>query len=258
MKQVFDVSDVAALESYYRKQLLEMSKQATLPQKPQQVTTTQKQSAEVATPAPVIPAKEPAAQAEQPKKPPMQEEKQTVPPKKEESKPQLKFFDPPRADFRREGMLQRAGSDSQPPKRGFLPEVPAVLRASAMVPQSGKPGYGSIKVRVNTALGALPVKGAVVIIETADAENRQLVEYLVTDLSGNTPVSKPLPTVSKSESLRPEGDQTPYAAYRVTVRAAGYSPFTAEKVLVFDGELSLVEASLQPLYSSNKEGNANA
>jgi hypothetical protein len=52
--------------------------------------------------------------------------------------------------------------------------------------------------------------------------------------------------VSAAESQTPNGANPPYAVYQVLVRAAGFEPYQADDVMVFDQETSLIEAALQP------------
>ncbi len=248
MKHFFDPNDVAAMESYYRKQLLEMQKKA----KPMQSDTPKPAiippdppHREEHTPPPSLMNPNPPSQPPNPQpNPPMPQPNPSMPQPPMPSPPpmpQLKFFERGGSDFRSGSRTGIPSAESS----GILSPQPKVLRAAAMVRQGNATAYGNIKARVNTALGALPIKGAVVIIETAE-QPKSLVEYLVTDGGGNTPLSKPLPTVSAKETLLPQGDPTPYTAYLVVIRAVGYETFVSESVPVFDGEVSLVEASLQP------------
>ncbi len=235
MKQ-YDPNDLVAMEEYYRRQLLEMSKKAS-PKPPQTPPVPPAAEAKKQTPPPEIVPPVSKLQASPDPLPPKPEQQ----PEPQPSVYDLKFFQTARSErpaFRTE---QQTGSE-------LLQQIPKTLRPASMVQplRGGTKGYGTIKAQVTTALGALPIRGAVVIIELAE-EGKKLVEYLVTDASGNTPESKPLLTAAASQSLSPNAQGTPYTSYRVVVRAAGFSPYTAEQVPVFDGQVSKVEAALQPV-----------
>ena len=100
---------------------------------------------------------------------------------------------------------------------------------------------------MTTASGAIPIADADVIIELEDGDRVRFIEHLTTDASGNTPLSMPLSTVSAAESQSPDTSAKPYTVYRVRVKADGFSDHPIDRVPVFDGEVSLIEAAMLPI-----------
>ena len=105
--------------------------------------------------------------------------------------------------------------------------------------------FGTLRVFVRTANGALPVAAARVLIEGA------VEKELFTDRSGFTERVF-LPTVSPEESLR-AGSIAPFASYRVRVEKEGFYPHLTENVPVFAGVESLQPVTLVGLAEFGSE-----
>ncbi len=108
------------------------------------------------------------------------------------------------------------------------------------------PDSGMFQVQVVSQATRLPISGAQVeILPDGEETEPPVMESLSTDTSGQTePLSLPAPPLELSLS---PGEVTPYAQYRVMVRAEGYQPLTITGAEVFSGQLSLQPAALQPL-----------
>lgn len=248
MKQHYHPEDLAALEEYYRKQLVEMGRKAG------SLNFEQPAAQAVQAPAPEIPIKQDV-------KPQSfvssQNEKNTetlsagkifessLKKPKPQAIPDLAF------SGRREKRtgFPAAGGFGRADEKSILPCASKVLRASPVVPalsEGVNTGIGRIKAHVTTGSGAVPIEGADVIIEQNTQGIKKLIDHLVTDHSGNTPESGPLVTVAASQTLTPGENPAPYAVFQVRIRADGFAEYIVQNVLVFDGEVSLVDAGLLP------------
>ena len=109
-------------------------------------------------------------------------------------------------------------------------------------------GRGSLRIRVLTADGALPVEGAAVTVTGADRQSAELLQRIDTDQSGNT-VMLSLPAPPARGSLTPNGNggARPFALYDVRVTRDGYYDHESRGVPVFDGVASLLPVALLPL-----------
>ncbi|MBO5110685.1 MAG: hypothetical protein J6D21_08205 [Clostridia bacterium] len=107
--------------------------------------------------------------------------------------------------------------------------------------------FGRLLVTVTTALGALPLEGAQVLIygTEGEAENQYVLYSLRTDATGQTPRVL-LPTVAEGLSEVP-GQLTPYTTYSVTVRKDGYYYAEENEVPIFEGVTSIQPMDLIPL-----------
>jgi hypothetical protein len=113
--------------------------------------------------------------------------------------------------------------------------------------ESQKQSYGRLLVSVTTALGALPVEGAQVLIfsKAEGGENRSVLYSLRTDASGQTPRVL-LKTVSETLSESP-GAASPYTTYAVSVRKNGYYYAEENEVPIFEGVTSVQPMDLIPV-----------
>lgn len=96
----------------------------------------------------------------------------------------------------------------------------------------GEDGY--LRIRVNTASGALTVPGASVVIteRTRDDELGSVLYHAVTDESGLTPkFSLAAPPAYLSNS--PEGD-APYFEYQVRIQKPSFFPMIYEGIPIFE------------------------
>ncbi len=229
MSQIPEKKELAELEAYYKKQLLELSQKSNFP--------------------PAQPLSEPAsALSEQP-----EGKKETKPKSKQETKEskeqplisEFAFSKPaPKPNFSRPGK-SLPQMPNKTAKSGVLPGEKAVLHSTPVVSAQYQPS-GRLQAKVTTASGAVPVGGATVIIEREIDGKTYFVQQLVTDRSGNTPLSEPLATIAASESQTPNSNGKPYTVYQVRIKAKGFKDYLAEQVFVFDGQVSLVEAELLP------------
>lgn len=107
-------------------------------------------------------------------------------------------------------------------------------------------GSATLRVLVTTALGAYPVEGALVTVSTPADENgeRTLLHAVVTDRSGLTPPLA-LATPARAQSLTP-GQPKPFSEYTVEVVADGYTPVSALRIAMFDGQPALLPVLLTP------------
>ena len=107
--------------------------------------------------------------------------------------------------------------------------------------------YGRLLVSVTTALGALPVEGAQVLIyaNQEGGADRNVLYSLRTDCSGQTPRVL-LPTVAEGLSEVPN-QPTPYSTYSVVVRKDGYYNAEENEVPIFEGITSIQPMDLIPL-----------
>ena len=94
--------------------------------------------------------------------------------------------------------------------------------------------YGTLRIRTYTAGGALPVSGAIVRINGAGEDNRNVSYSVVTDRDGLTPkITLPAPNVDLS--LSPTPAESPFAIYDVEITATGYYPKKIIGLTVFSG-----------------------
>ncbi len=106
-------------------------------------------------------------------------------------------------------------------------------------------GQGQILVRVQTALGALPVPEATVIVSRTRNGTKEVVNFQLTDKSGKTPeITVPAPPKSDSQS---PSESLPFADYSITVRNPMYYTAITDNVQVFGDELTILVQELTPL-----------
>ena len=110
-------------------------------------------------------------------------------------------------------------------------------------------GTGYITVRVATALGAVPIAGATVIITPGEFGESDIFIVRTTDAGGLTERIA-LKTVERENSGSPNGYRA-YSTYNITVSAEGYYPKTYINVAVFDGITAMQSAFLTPLAAND-------
>lgn len=119
-------------------------------------------------------------------------------------------------------------------------------------------GIGYIIIRTSTAMGAIPVAGAIVNISGADKENSDIIISLRSAQNGTTEKIS-LPAPSKRFSSSP-GKTLPYSLYNLEVFAEGYYTRNYVNIPIFDGITSYQSVELIPLsanqYSDNYTPNA--
>ena len=129
--------------------------------------------------------------------------------------------------------------------------IPSTEGLPEEVPYSGDTGTGFLVVRASTALGAIPLEGALVNIRTAAdravsaTENGTLVASLRTNRDGLTSrVALPAPSKVLSES---PGNELPYAVYDLDVSLDGYATQYFQRLPIFDTITSLQAVEMTPL-----------
>ena len=106
-------------------------------------------------------------------------------------------------------------------------------------------GVGYLIVRVSTALGAIPLEGALVTVRGTEAQTSDVIYSQLTNSSGITQkISLPAPNIKESES---PGYPRPYSLYSVDVSKDGYLPLKLENVAIFDSITSIQPAVMVPL-----------
>ena len=107
---------------------------------------------------------------------------------------------------------------------------------------------GKLTVKVSSALGAIPIKDALVFISSYvqnGIENNEMLS-LRTDADGLIK-SLELPAPAKSLSLSPGDSSLPYSEYVLTVKKDGYKTAELVGIPIFDGITSIQNVNLVPL-----------
>lgn len=105
--------------------------------------------------------------------------------------------------------------------------------------------HGYLVVRVSTALGAVPVAGAEVVVRDGERQSADIIYSAITSSVGLTPViTLPSPPRVTSES---PGQRDPFATYILEVRASGYVPEIYNSIFIFEDITSYQNAVLVPL-----------
>lgn len=104
---------------------------------------------------------------------------------------------------------------------------------------------GQLLVNVRTALGALPVEGALV---TVTGSGEPIRSY--TDISGASERIE-LPTPDLALSLTPGSATQPYSSYDVRVDADGFYTVRTVSVPVFPGIVSVQNINMIPIQGFN-------
>lgn len=104
---------------------------------------------------------------------------------------------------------------------------------------------GTARFRTYTARGALPVKGAKIVVSREIGGKRHVFYTLTTDESGLTPIIS-LPAPPKELSEAPDSPVTPYATYDAVITADGYDEVLIRSMPIFDGVQSLQRVALVP------------
>ncbi len=111
---------------------------------------------------------------------------------------------------------------------------------------------GTARFRTYTARGALPVKGARIVVSREIGGKRHVFYTLTTDESGLSPiVSLPAPPKELSES--PDSPVTPYAVYDVQITAPGYDEVLVRSIPIFEGVQSVQRIALVPSFGQPPE-----
>lgn len=114
-------------------------------------------------------------------------------------------------------------------------------------------GQGYLQIEVTTASGAIPVRGATVIIsETTDGVD-SLIGMVITDENGTTPIV-PLSAPPQSLSESPDPLEKPYSEYNISVYKRGFYSIPKLTVPIFDTIKSIQPVSVIPLAESELNG----
>lgn len=144
----------------------------------------------------------------------------------------------------------QASEETEPqPDDTAADEQPFVL---PVTPPRAMDSTGSLQVKAFTALDALPVTEAQIVVSKVTGDDRELIQILHTDLSGGT-VTISLPTVAKALSESP-GNKTPFAMYDIEVFKSGFIPIISRDVPIFSGVKSVQNFELIafPEFEENK------
>lgn len=105
--------------------------------------------------------------------------------------------------------------------------------------------HGYLIVRVSTALGAVPVAGAEVVLRGGEQQSSDIIFSAITSNVGLTPLIT-LTSPPRSTSEAP-GQEKPFSTYALEVRAEGYVPKFYSSINIFEGITSYQNAILVPL-----------
>lgn len=111
---------------------------------------------------------------------------------------------------------------------------------------------GFVNVSVNTALGALPVKDAVVTLFTMDQEgNEEALYHLVTDISGKVPTM----TLPVTYNLQDPSESRQYffSTYNLRTQAIGYYTQNILDIRVFPNTATNFSINLIPVMQGGDE-----
>lgn len=150
-------------------------------------------------------------------------------------------------DFEEQTETVNSPDDIQPlQQQGVSPAIPSEREyASLQEFTDVNERRGTARFRTYTARGALPVKGARLVVSREIGGKRHVFYTLTTDESGLTPIIS-LPAPPKELSEAPDSPVTPYATYDVQVNAAGYDEVLIRSIPIFDGVQSVQRIALVP------------
>ena len=127
-----------------------------------------------------------------------------------------------------------------------------------LTPSRDTSGTGYMIIRTSTAMGAIPVKDAIINISHADQNNSDIILSLRSNSDGTTD-KIPLSAPPKQFSSAPNRI-SPYSLYNLEVFADGYYSKNYVNIPIFDGITSYQSVELIPLsanqYSDNYSINA--
>ena len=105
---------------------------------------------------------------------------------------------------------------------------------------------GYLIVQVSSALGAVPIPNATVVVRTVSDGAPKIYSVMTTDINGKT---KPLaiPAPGPSFSFVPGSTTVPYSIVNIEVAADGYYGYTALNVPVFAGQTSIQSVNAIPM-----------
>lgn len=105
------------------------------------------------------------------------------------------------------------------------------------------PATGYIQVRAFTSTAQFPLKDVAITVTTPDGT---AIAMRLTDRSGQiTPIEIPVP--DKSESLRPDPPERPFAVVNLYARRRGYEQIESENMQVFADTTTYQNLEMIPL-----------
>lgn len=138
-------------------------------------------------------------------------------------------------------------------------QVPAKLQLLNEVQLDGDDSNiqtGYVNVSVNTALGALPVKDAVVTLYVTDQEgNEEALYHLLTDISGKAP-KMALPVVYNPQDPS-ESREYFFSTYNLRIQRIGYYTQNIIDVRVFPNTTTDFNVTLIPIMQGGDEDEGN-
>lgn len=127
--------------------------------------------------------------------------------------------------------------------------APAVVEDTQELPQ---PETGYINVAVYTALGALPVRDAVVTVYTIDENGDENALYhVVSDMNGRVPMMEVPVTYDPDDPLQSE--EFYFSTYNMRVQAIGYYTTNIIDLRVFPGVATNYRVILIPVMQGGSE-----
>jgi len=123
------------------------------------------------------------------------------------------------------------------------------------VPSKDMSGVGYMIIRTSTALGAIPVIGAIINISGAEKENSDIIISMRSNSNGTTE-KIPLPAPLKQSSSYPS-KILPYSIYNLEVLADGFYSKNYVNIPIFDGITSYQAVELIPLSANQYTDNYN-
>lgn len=105
---------------------------------------------------------------------------------------------------------------------------------------------GYLIVQVSSALGAVPIPNATVVVRTVNDGAPKIYSVMTTDIDGKTPTLA-IPAPDPSFSFIPGGTTVPYSIVNIEVAAEGYYGYTALNVPIFAGQTSIQSVNAIPV-----------
>jgi len=137
-------------------------------------------------------------------------------------------------------------------KRAKKPEILQLLSEAELDGDNSNIQTGFVSVSVNTALGAVPVRDAVVTLYVTDLEgNEEALYHLVTDISGKVP-KMALPVVYNPQD--PLGSRAFFfSTYNLRIQAIGYYTSNIIDLRVFPDTTTNFAVTLIPVSEGGDE-----
>lgn len=137
-------------------------------------------------------------------------------------------------------------------KKAEAPQRPPLLNENQLSDTEPPVETGYVNVTVNTALGALPVKDAVVTIFLMDEEgNEEVLYHLVTDISGKVP-RMTLPVIHAPQDPS-ESREYYFSTYNLRTQAIGYYTQNILDIRVFPNTATNFSITLIPVMQGGDE-----